>query len=63
LRMRSTPEGALELSSEAIWGMIGFATLPPLAAIGTLYAAWQSRSAPKDAPWDHVDVQKIGGGS
>jgi cellulose synthase/poly-beta-1,6-N-acetylglucosamine synthase-like glycosyltransferase len=62
-RLRSTPEAALELSSEAIWGMIGFATLPTLAAIGTLYAAWQSRAPAPGAPWDHVEVERIGGTS
>jgi cellulose synthase (UDP-forming) len=62
-RLRSTPEASLELSSEAIWGMIGFATLPILAAMGTLYAAWQSRSPAEGAPWDHVDIERIGGAS
>jgi cellulose synthase/poly-beta-1,6-N-acetylglucosamine synthase-like glycosyltransferase len=62
-RLRSTPEAALELSSEAIWGMIFFATLPTLAAIGTLYAAWQSRRPAQGAPWDHVNVERIGGAS
>jgi cellulose synthase (UDP-forming) len=63
VRLRSTPEASLELSSEAIWGMIGFATLPTLAGMGTLYAAWQSRSPAEGAPWDHVEVENIGGAS
>jgi hypothetical protein len=63
VRLRSTPEASLELSSEAIWGMIGFATLPTLAALGTLYAAWQSRSPVEGAPWDHVEIERIGGAS
>jgi cellulose synthase (UDP-forming) len=63
VRLRSTPEASLELSSEAIWGMIGFATLPTLAAMGTLYAAWQARSPADGAPWDHVDVEQIGDAS
>lgn len=62
-RLRSTPEATLELSSEVVWGMIGFATLPTLAAIGTLYAAWQARRPAQGAPWDHVDVERIGGPS
>jgi hypothetical protein len=62
-RLRSTPEAALELSSEAVWGMIGFASLPILATIGTLYAAWQARRPAQGAPWDHVDVDRIGGSS
>jgi cellulose synthase (UDP-forming) len=63
VRMRVTPEAAVELSSEVIWGMIGFATLPVITAIGALYAAWQARTLPKDAPWDHVDIESIGGAS
>jgi cellulose synthase (UDP-forming) len=62
-RLYTTPEATLELSSEAIWGMIGFATLPTLAAVGTLYAAWQARRPTKGAPWDDVDVERIGGSS
>jgi cellulose synthase (UDP-forming) len=61
LRARATSEGSLELSSEAIWGMIAFATLPVIAASGALYAAWQARRPRADAPWDAVDVSVIGG--
>jgi len=61
LRLLSTPEAALELSSEAIWGMIAFATLPILAAMGTLYAAWESRLPAPGAPWEHVEIERIGG--
>jgi cellulose synthase (UDP-forming) len=60
-RLRSTPEAALELTSEATWGMIAFATLPVLAATGALYAAWESRRSAPDAAWDDVDVERIGG--
>jgi cellulose synthase (UDP-forming) len=60
-RLRSTPEAALELTSEATWGMIAFAALPVLAAAGGLYAAWESRRPAPGAPWDDVDVERIGG--
>jgi len=60
MRLR-TPEGALELSSEAVWGMLGFALLPVVLSIGALYAAWQARRLPSDAPWDAIDVTRIGG--
>lgn len=60
-RVRLTPEASLELSAEAIWGMIGFATLPVFAAVGALYAAYQARQLPEGAPWDAVDVESIGG--
>ena len=63
VRVRSTPEATLELSSEAIWAMIGFAMLPVLAAVGGLYAAWQARRPATGAPWDSVDVERIGGDS
>ena len=51
----------LELSAEAVWGMIAFATLPVMAAFGAVYAAWQARRLPATAPWDDVDVDTIGG--
>ncbi|HLL46974.1 MAG TPA: glycosyltransferase family 2 protein, partial [Longimicrobiaceae bacterium] len=40
VRLASTPEGALALSSEAVWGMMGFATLATATSLGALYAAW-----------------------
>jgi cellulose synthase (UDP-forming) len=56
-----TPELALELTSEATWGMLAFATLPVIMAILALRAAWEARRLPPDAPWDDVDVTRIGG--
>jgi cellulose synthase (UDP-forming) len=61
VRLHSTPETEIALSSEAIWGMMLFATLPMLAAMGTLVAAWQSRRPASGAAWDNVDVERIGG--
>jgi cellulose synthase (UDP-forming) len=61
MRTRGTSEGSLELSAEAVWGMVAFATLPVLASFGALVAAWQARRAPATAPWDDVDVGSIGG--
>ena len=61
VRAFGTSEGSLELSAEAVWGMIGFATLPVLSSLGATYGAWQARRIPSDAPWDHVDVSAIGG--
>jgi len=60
-RAHATSEGSLELSAEAVWGMVAFATLPVIAAVGALYAAWQARRPRADAPWDAVDVRTIGG--
>ncbi len=61
VRTLRTSEAALELSSEAVWGMVGFATLPLLAAVGALHAARQAaRPAGRD-PWESLDVTTIGG--
>jgi len=60
-RLMLTPEGALELTAEGVWGMMAFALLPVLSAGGALYAAFESRRTPADAPWDTVDVPAIGG--
>jgi cellulose synthase (UDP-forming) len=61
VRALRTSEGSLELSAEAVWGMMAFATLPLLASFGALYAAWQARVVPSAAPWDDIDVTAIGG--
>jgi cellulose synthase (UDP-forming) len=55
------PDGASGRSPEAVWGMLGFATIPVVAAAGALYAAWESRRPPAAAPWDAVDAETIGG--
>jgi cellulose synthase (UDP-forming) len=60
-RLVTTPEAVLELSAQATWGMMAFATVPVVASCGTLYAAWQSRHAPPNSPWDAVDVYSVGG--
>jgi cellulose synthase (UDP-forming) len=61
IRMLRASEASLELSSEAVWGMLAFATLPVLMACPAVYAAWQSRVMPSSSPWDSVDVSSIGG--
>ena len=61
LRIFTTPEGQLELTSEAAWGMMAFATLPVLMSIGTLYAAWESSRARSDGDvWDPVQLPPAG---
>ena len=62
LRLYRTSEASLELSSEAVWGMLGFATLPVLGAVGALYAAWKARTPPSGLPWESVDIGSIGNG-
>ena len=61
VRAFHTGEGSLELSTEAVWGMVAFATVPVLASFGALFAAWESRRQPATAPWDAIDLTKIGG--
>ncbi len=61
VRMVRTSEASLELTSEAIWGMLAFATLPVLMACPAVYAAWQSRTVVSSSPWDDIDVSGIGG--
>jgi hypothetical protein len=60
VRLVEASEGSLELSSEAVWGMLLFATLPVLMSFGGLYAAWQARILPATAPWTQIDVPQIG---
>ena len=55
VRIFRTSEARLDLTSEAVWGMMAFATLPVLLSIGALVAAWQSsRVRHHDDPWDSV---------
>jgi cellulose synthase (UDP-forming) len=61
VRALRTTEGSLELSAEAVWGMVAFATVPVVASVGTLYAAWQSRRPQATPPWADIDVASIGG--
>jgi hypothetical protein len=61
VRAFHTAEGSLELSAEAVWGMVAFATVPVLASFGALFAAWESRRSPATAPWDAIDVTRMGG--
>ena len=62
MRLHATPEAEIALTSEVIWGMMGFAAIPVIAAVGTLYAAWEScRRRNAADPWDRVDVETIGG--
>lgn len=55
-----TGDVSLDYSPEAVWGMLAFASLPAMASVGALYAAWESRRLPDAAPWDAVDVAALG---
>ena len=58
-RLYRTSEGTLFLTSEATWGMVGFASMAALLASGGIRAAWEARTPPAGAPWDEVDVERI----
>ena len=60
-RMLHATEGSLELSSEAVWGMIVFATIPLVSSLGVFWAAWEARTPLGTAPWDAVDINDLGG--
>jgi cellulose synthase (UDP-forming) len=59
-RMLIVPEAALQLTTEAIWGMLAFAVLPVVAASGALYAACESSRPARGAPWDDVIIESVG---
>jgi cellulose synthase (UDP-forming) len=51
----------LDRSPEAVWGMVLFATMPVIASVGALHAAWQSARPAAAGAWTKVDVTAIGG--
>ena len=58
-RMTSTSEGALMLTAEAVWGMVGFASMSVFMISGVLYAAWEARRPPQGFAWDDVEIKTI----
>jgi cellulose synthase (UDP-forming) len=54
-----TPEAAVVLTAERVWGMIFFALIPALLAIGGMFAIIQSKYLSDKNPWDEVDVNTI----
>ena len=60
-RLLHTSEGVLVLSSEATWGMAGFATVAALSSVGAIYAAWEARAQRRDEAWRSIDPERIGG--
>jgi cellulose synthase (UDP-forming) len=53
-RLARVDEAALRLSSEATWGMVGFASVPALLLLAAIYAAWLARRPPSGDAWDTV---------
>jgi cellulose synthase (UDP-forming) len=55
MRLFTTSEGSLMLTTEAVWGMIGFATMSIAMISGVLYAAWETTRPVTGYAWDAVD--------
>jgi cellulose synthase (UDP-forming) len=53
-RLLYVDEATLRMTSEAVWGMLGFAALPAVLMIGALHAAWQVRRPPAGDAWDDI---------
>ncbi|MEX2284488.1 MAG: glycosyltransferase family 2 protein [Gemmatimonadota bacterium] len=60
-RLWRTPEAEVVLSSEAVWGMVGFATFALLMHAGAFYGAWEATHPPSGNAWNDVDITRIGG--
>ncbi|HUE77206.1 MAG TPA: glycosyltransferase family 2 protein [Longimicrobiales bacterium] len=58
-RLLLAPEESLRLTSEAVWGMIGFATWAVLMAGGGIYAAWEATRPPTGFAWDIIEREPI----
>jgi hypothetical protein len=61
LRFVRFDEAALRLTSEAVWGMTGFAAVPAILVCAAVRTAWLSRHPPTGGgAWDAVDITRIG---
>ncbi|HVS03762.1 MAG TPA: glycosyltransferase [Thermoanaerobaculia bacterium] len=58
-RLLRAPEGALVLTSGAVWGMALFATVAATLVAGSLRAAWEARRPPAGGAWDTVDPAAV----
>jgi hypothetical protein len=56
-----TEHASLDRSPEAIWGMTLFASMPVLASLAAVYAAWQSSRPPTAGAWVGIEVTTLGG--
>jgi cellulose synthase (UDP-forming) len=48
---------SFDFAPAAVWGMLAFATVPVLAALLAVYAAWESRGRPADDPWTNLSIE------
>lgn len=55
-RLVRVDEASLRLTSEAVWGMVAFATVPAILLCFALFAAWQATRPSAGDAWDSVPV-------
>jgi cellulose synthase (UDP-forming) len=58
-RLLLAPEETLRLTTEAVWGMIAFATWAVVMAGGGIYAAWEATRPPTGFAWDVVELDNL----
>jgi cellulose synthase (UDP-forming) len=58
-RLTVVPEVELMLTSEAVWGMIFFASIAAMTSCGAIYAAWSSRKVPAGQPWEAIHLERL----
>ena len=56
-----TENPSLDRTPEAVWGMTLFATMPVVASLTVVRAAWQSSRSSTPGAWTRIDVSTIGG--
>jgi cellulose synthase (UDP-forming) len=61
VRLFDTSEGVLVLSSEAVWGMVAFASVAAASSTGALYGAYRARTPPEGSAWDSIQPDRLGG--
>jgi cellulose synthase (UDP-forming) len=54
-----TPESMLILSAEKVWGMIAFAFIAFIMAVGGILAALEAHSLKEEEPWADIELKKI----
>ena len=53
------PETILVKTAEQTWGMIAFATVSVLLAVGGIYAVIESKKLKAEDPWEKIDVSNL----
>ncbi len=59
-RLLETGEGSLMLTAEAVWAMVGFASMSALMVAGGVVAAWESRHPPATGAWESIPYMAPG---